>query len=78
MLDAAIAGMGDATTSIRYQSEDRIDRVAGLIRVTGTDWYVIAAIPTQTITAGARKVVLLNMLAVGSALAIAIGAAALD
>lgn len=76
LLDAAIAGMGDATTSIRYQSEDRIDRVAGLVRVTGTDWYVIAAIPTQTITAGARKVVLLNMLAVGLALAIAIGAAA--
>jgi diguanylate cyclase (GGDEF)-like protein len=37
---------------------------------------VIAAIPTQTITAAARKIAILNMIAVGLALAIAIGGAA--
>jgi diguanylate cyclase len=76
LLGTVFDNTGDAASSLRYRSEDGIDAVAGFVRVPDTDWYVIAAIPTQTITAQARKVAILNMLAVGLALAIAIAAAA--
>ena len=50
--------------------------MAGFTRVPGTDWHVIAKIPTATIRTRARETVLFNVLALGIVLAGAIVAAA--
>jgi diguanylate cyclase (GGDEF)-like protein/PAS domain S-box-containing protein len=76
LLATVLAGAGPEPASIRYRGDDAAERVAGFMRVPGTNWSVIATIPTQTIVAAERRSAALNILAVALVLALAIGIAA--
>src|SRR5262249_26939700 len=60
-----------------YLGDDNVDYAAAFMRVPGTDWRVIATIPTQTVTTSARNAAIFNVAAVALILTIAIGMAML-
>jgi diguanylate cyclase (GGDEF)-like protein/PAS domain S-box-containing protein len=76
LLATVLGGRGEGTTSVRYRGTDEVDYVAGFTGVPGTNWHVIAAIPTRIITASARDSAILNIIAVALVLALAVGVAA--
>lgn len=77
LVAAALEHQHDAATSLDYLADNNIDYVAAFMHVPGTDWHVIATIPTQAVTTGARQAAFLNLAAVALVLTAALGMATL-
>jgi PAS domain S-box-containing protein len=69
-------GDGSKSSTVSQRGMDGLEYVAGVARVSGTDWHVIATIPTRAVVVTARDNVYFSIAAVVLAMAGAIAAAA--